>query len=79
MLGNPDEYNLSPIDFTNTVGTAPTAGNSTTETDSAGNTRHTHKTSLMGSGSTVEMRHLNYFANWINGKRLPGEPAYALV
>ena len=79
MLGNPDEYNLSPIDFTTTVQTGPTAANSTTATDSAGNTRHTHKTSLMGGGGTVEMRHLNYFTNWLNGKRLPGEPAYTLI
>ncbi|MEA2593837.1 MAG: hypothetical protein QOF01_306 [Thermomicrobiales bacterium] len=79
MLGNPDEYNLSPIDFQNTVGTAPTAGNATTVTDSAGNTRHTHRTSLMGGGGTVEGRHLNYFTNWLNKQRLPGEPAYTLV
>lgn len=79
MLGNPDEYNLSPIDFTTTVGTAPTAALATTETDSAGNTRHTHRTSLMGGGGTVEGRHLNYFTNWLNSKRLPGEPAYTLI
>jgi hypothetical protein len=79
MLGNPDEYNRSAIDFTNIVGTAPTAANSNTQTDSAGTTRHTHKTSLMASGGTVEGRHLNYFTNWLNGKRLPGEPAYTLV
>jgi hypothetical protein len=79
MLGNPDEYNLSPIDFTNTVGTAPTAANATTETDTAGATRHTERTSLMGGGGTVERRHLNYFTNWLNAHRLSGEPAYTLV
>lgn len=79
MLGNPDEYDLSPIDFTTTVGTAPTAANSTAVADSAGNTRVTHLTSLMGGGGTVERRHLNYFTNWINSKRLAGEPAYTLV
>jgi hypothetical protein len=80
MLGNPDEYMLSAIDYQNTVGTAPGSDpNAVATSDSAGNQRFANSTSLMGSGGTVERRHLNYFTNWLNGHRQAGEPAYTLV
>jgi hypothetical protein len=79
MLGSPDEYSLSAIDYQNTVGTAAaTDPNATAESDAAGNQRFTNS-SLMGSGGTVEKRHLNYFTNWLNSHRQAGEPAYALI
>ena len=81
MLGNPDEYALSAIDYQTTVGTAPGSDpNATSSTaDVAGNVTWTESQSIMGSGMSVDPRHLNYFTNWLNSKRLPGEPAYTLV
>jgi hypothetical protein len=84
MLGNPDEYNLSAVNYQATVGSGAAADvaagtATTTGPDPAGNAAFTNSTSIMGGGGTIEPRHLTYFVNWINRHRRAGEPAYTLV
>lgn len=80
LIGNLDEYNLSTDHYVSTVHVNPaTDPNAVPETDTAGTTRYTNAVSLMGSGTTVEPRHVNNILDFVNANRQSTESAFTIV
>ncbi len=76
LIGNVDEYNRTAEHYVQVTGQPVTSAGTVPETDTKGVTRYTNSLSLMGSGSTVEPRHIDNILGWVNANLRTGEPAF---
>jgi hypothetical protein len=79
LIGNVDEYNRTAEHYVQVTGQPLTSAGTVPETDTAGVTRYTNSLSLMGSGSTVEPRHIDNILGWVNANLRTGEPAFRVA
>lgn len=80
LIGNLDEYNLDTDHYVSTVHHNPaTDPQAVPETDTAGKTRYTNTVSLMGSGTSIEPRHVQNILDFVNANKQSTESAFTLV
>ncbi len=80
LIGNLDEYAVDASHYVAVVGQpAATDPNAVPETDTAGKTRYRNTVSLMGSGTTVEPRHIKNILDFVNQNRQSTEQAFTLT
>ncbi len=79
LIGNVDEYNRTAEHYVQVTGQPVTSAGTVPETDTKGVTRYTNSLSLMGSGSTVEPRHIDNILGWVNANLRAGEPAFRVA
>ena len=79
LIGNVDEYNRTADHYVEVTQQPLTSAGTVPETDTAGVTRYTNSLSIMGSGRTVEPRHVDSILSWVNRNLRPDEPAFSVV
>ena len=80
LIGNLDEYNMDASHYVAITGrTAATDPQAVPQTDTAGKTRYTNTVSLMGSGTTVEPRHIKNILDWVNQNRQTTEQPFTIT
>jgi hypothetical protein len=79
LIGNVDEYNRTAEHYVQVTQQPLTSHGTVPETDTAGVTRYTNSLSIMGSGRTVEPRHIDNILGWVNANLRTGEPSFTVV